>query len=418
MTLCIGAIADDFTGATDLAVTLQKGGMRVLQLFGVPTRDVALDDIDAVVIALKSRTAPVAEAVGQSLTSCDWLKARGAEQVFFKYCSTFDSTDKGNIGPVADALLDRLGARSAVVCPAFPRNGRTVYMGHLFVGDRLLSASSMKDHPLTPMRESDLVALLGRQSRHAVGLVPLETVRRGGAATLGAIDRLAAAGTPYAVVDATDESDLLALGEAVRGAALVTGGSGAALGLPKNFGLSPNAAPARTPDVKGRGLVLAGSCSAATRAQIAAVSGVWPSRKLDIGALADGADVAADLSAWALAQNADAPVMIYASADPEEVAANQSAHGVEAAGEMIERTMGALAQRLAAAGFHRIVVAGGETSGAVVSALGIDALRIRAEIAPGVPWTESQGAAPLALVLKSGNFGGPRFFAEAFEALP
>ncbi len=421
MSLLLGAIADDFTGATDLASTLVGEGMRVVQIIGAPSEDVGAGDAEAVVIALKSRTAPAPEAVEASLRALSWLRARGARQIVFKYCSTFDSTPRGNIGPVADALLDGLGADFAFVCPAFPENGRTIYMGHLFVGDRLLSESSMKDHPLTPMRESDLVRLMAAQSLRPVGLVPLQTVRTGPEAIRARIAELRAAGVAYGVADALTDDDLRRIGQAARDHALVTGGSGVAMGLPANLraaGLLQAARPPAYPRASGRELVLSGSCSTATRAQIARSLGRWPARKLDVDALAAGEDVVGALTRWARDQRADAPVVLYASADPEEVARNQARHGASRAGQLIEDALGRIAERLRAAGFDRIIVAGGETAGAVVSALGVRALRIGPAITAGVPWTGAVGSPPLALALKSGNFGGESFFEDAFSVLP
>ena len=418
MGILLGAIADDFTGATDLANTLVKEGMRVVQTIGVPDGDVA--DVDAVVVALKSRTAPVAEAVGQSLDALRWLQDQGAEQIVFKYCSTFDSTAQGNIGPVADALRAEMNAGCAIVCPAFPENGRTIYSGHLFVGGLPLHESSMKDHPLTPMRDSSLIRLMNAQSKGEAGLVPLQVVTQGAEAVRDAIGRLEQDGAGYAVVDALTDEDLRVIGAAAGDHKLITGGSGVATGLPENFrqrGLLGGAAKASAPKVGGRKLVLAGSCSAATRGQIALAKEKWPTRKIAVDRIAQGEDVVGDLADWALAQHEEAPVLIYASADPEEVRQVQSAYGVEKAGAMVEGVMGALAVKLNEKGFGRLVVAGGETSGAVVSALGVKALRIGPEIAPGVPWSESLGARPLALALKSGNFGGPDFFEEAFAVV-
>nr|WP_270732714.1 3-oxo-tetronate kinase [Shimia sp. Alg240-R146] len=418
--MLLGAIADDFTGATDLANTLVKEGMRVVQIIGVPDASAAPENVDAVVVALKSRSAPVGEAVSQSLEALRWLQSRGAEQIVFKYCSTFDSTPEGNIGPVADALRAETGADCAIICPAFPENARTIYNGHLFVGDMPLHESSMKDHPLTPMRDSSLIRLMAAQSDAEVGLVPLQTVHEGADAVCNAIATLAAKGIGYAVVDALNDADLRVIGAAARDQRLVTGGSGVATGLPESFrsrGLLGAPAKASAPVVVGRELVLAGSCSAATRGQIARAKEAWPTRKIAVDRIAAGDDVVGELTDWALAQHDDAPVLIYASADPEEVQQVQAVYGVEKAGAMVEEVMGALAVRLTAAGFGRLVVAGGETSGAVVSALRVNALRIGPEIAPGVPWSESIGTQPLALALKSGNFGGPNFFEEAFAVV-
>ncbi len=420
MPIVLGAVADDFTGATDLANTLVKEGMRTVQVIGVPDATTDVGDADAVVVALKSRTAPVDEAVSQSLAASDWLRVQGAEQIIQKYCSTFDSTSEGNIGPITDAMMDSIGSDIAVVCPAFPENGRTIYQGHLFVWGDLLSDSSMKDHPLTPMRDANLSRLMEAQSKGKAGVVPLPVVRDGPQAIKAAIKDLADKGARYAVTDAIDLTDLRAIGGALADHPLVTGGSGIALGLPENFRAQEKLGPSTTPRPvasAGRKLVLAGSCSTATRGQIARVKDRWPTRKVDIDKVAAGEDVASELAAWALEQPADLPVLIYGSADPAEVAANQERYGVHAAGQMVEDTLSALARTLTSAGFTSVISAGGETSGAVVSALDVKALRIGPEIAPGVPWTETIGDQPIALALKSGNFGSETFFEDAFGML-
>lgn len=421
MSVVLGAIADDFTGATDLANTLVKQGVRVTQVIGVPAAGLRVTDADAVVVALKSRSAPADQAVSMSLKALAWLRAQGVEQVVFKYCSTFDSTAEGNIGPVADALMAQLRTDFAFVCPAFPENGRTIYMGHLFVGDQLLSDSSMKDHPLTPMRESSLLRLMGAQADRLVGLVPYEVVRRGADAIAEAVASLRAEGFAYGVVDAIVDEDMWAIGRAADSHKLVTGGSAVALALPENLrqqGRLAESEPPRFPEIRGRPLVLAGSCSQATRGQIAAVLESWPNQKISVDDEAAGIDVPAQISAWAEGTPDDTPVLIYSSADPGELADVQARHGAAAAGTMLEQTFGEIAKKLVASGFRRLVVAGGETSGAVVSALGIEALRIGPEIDPGVPWTETIGAPHIALALKSGNFGGTAFFRKAFDLLP
>ncbi len=392
-----------------------------MQTVGVPGTGADIGDAEAVVVALKSRTAPVDEAVESSLEALRWLREAGARQIVFKYCSTFDSTEKGNIGPVADALADALDADFALVCPAFPTNGRTIYRGYLYVGDMLLSESPMKDHPLTPMRDSSLIRLMAAQSQGRVGLVPLQDVSAGVVAIRSRIAALKADGVRYGVVDAVADADLRRVGEAAADHRLVTGGSGIGMGLPENFRrsglLSAGSAPV-LPEAAGREVVLAGSCSAATRAQIAAVEGLWPARKIDPDGLAAGPGEVEDAIAWALTRPTGKPVLVYASAGPEEVSAVQARYGVEGAGRMFESAFERIAGALADNGFSRIVVAGGETSGAVVSALGAAALRIGPEIAPGVPWTEAVGGRPLALALKSGNFGAETFFADAFGMLP
>ncbi len=421
MSVLLGCIADDFTGATDLANTLVKQGMHSVQTIGVPAVDVDLGHAEAVVVALKSRTAPVEDAIGMSLAALTWLRELGAQQFFFKYCSTFDSTPHGNIGPVADALLDAVGANFALVCPALPTNARTIYQGHLFVGNQLLAESSMKDHPLTPMRDSNLVRLMGAQTQRRVGLVPYTTVAAGIEATASAFTSLRNAGMSYGVVDALTDHDLAIIGAAASAHRLVTGGSGVALGLPENFRRQGRIGPpteSGVPRVSGRQVVLAGSCSQATRGQIAFAKRIWPHRKLDVHRIATGDPVVAETLSWANEHTNHSPVLVYTSAEPDEVAAIQKQHGRERTGELIENTFGRLAQELVASGARRLIVAGGETSGAVVSALNVQSLRIGAEIDPGVPWTETLGEPRIALALKSGNFGGEDFFAKAMSMLP
>lgn len=421
--MLLGAIADDMTGATDLALMLSKSGMRTVQVIGPDAVSAAPPEAEAVVVAMKSRTNPPEEAVAMSLQALQALQAGGVEQVLFKYCSTFDSTDRGNIGPVADALLDALDAPLALACPAFPAAGRTIYQGHLFVGDRLLSESGMRDHPLTPMTDSALVRVLGRQSRNRVGLVDLATVRAGAEAVRARLRELAAAGTRLAIADVVADADLLTLGAACHGAALITGGSGIAMGLPENFrkqgrvGAAGSVAP---PDVVGPGAILSGSCSQATNEQVARHRAAgFPAFRLDPLALAADPGHLAACRYWITARDPARPFLVHATDVPEAVGQAQQQLGREKAGELVERAMAELAGFVVQQGVRRLVVAGGETSGAVVGALGIRALRIGPEIAPGVPWTETVGDGPrLALALKSGNFGGPDFFQDAFAALP
>jgi uncharacterized protein YgbK (DUF1537 family) len=417
MPLLLGCIADDFTGATDLANTLVKGGMSAVQVIGVPTGP--LPEADAVIIALKSRTAPVGEAVAQSLAACDALLAAGAKQIFWKYCSTFDSTDQGNIGPVADALLKRLGSGFALACPGFPTNGRTIYLGHLFVGNALLNESGMENHPLTPMTDANLVRVLGRQTDGAVGLVPFTTIEQGAAATRQAMMRLAEQGRRYAIVDAVTDQHLLAIGEAAAQHALITGGSGVAMGLPENFRraglLLARGDAASLPPMQGMAAVVAGSCSRATLGQIGLARDHVPVLELDALATPDAAALASQALDWVTGKLAsDRPVVIAASAPPEKVAALQAKLGRDAAGALIETAMATIAEGLVARGVGRLVVAGGETSGAVVQRLGVTALRIGPEIDPGVPWTFAEPRG-LHLALKSGNFGARDFFLKAFD---
>ena len=417
--MLLGCIADDFTGATDLANTLVRQGMSTVVLLGVLNGRVP--DADAVVVALKSRSIPAGDAVRLSLNALDYLKRGGARQYYFKYCSTFDSTDAGNIGPVADALLAALGVAFTVACPAFPTNKRTIYQGNLFVGDQLLAESSMRDHPLNPMTDSSLVRVLQRQAQGKVGLIPFVVVTQGAAAIRAEMQRLALTGVRHAIVDALTDQHLFAIGEACSEMQLLTGGSGLALGLPENFRrvkLLKTAAASELPRVGGHAVVLSGSCSAATQRQVAALQRQCESFALDALALARDPGVVAKALAWARPRLGQKPLLIYSTAAPKQIEEVQAALGRERAGAMVEQALGEIAKDLVARGARRLVVAGGETSGAVVTALGITGLRVGAEIDPGVPWTASLDEKPIALALKSGNFGGDDFFLKAFRELP
>jgi 3-dehydrotetronate 4-kinase len=423
MAVLLGCIADDFTGATDLASMLVRHGMATVQLIGVPGEEIDPGDAQAVVVALKSRTIPADQAIAQSLGALEWLRARGATQILFKYCSTFDSTERGNIGPVSEALLDALGADVTIACPALPENGRSIYLGHLFVGDQLLSDSHMRHHPLTPMTDSNLVRVLQRQSRAPVGLVPYPAVEGGPEAIRARFDELRAQGVRQAIADAVSDRHLLALGAAAADLALITGGSGIAMGLPENFRrkglLAAGERADRLPHTPGPEAILAGSCSAATLGQIERHRAAGrPTFVLDAIGLSDGGDDVQRALAFAEQHLGQAPVLISSSAPPEEVAKVQERLGRERAGAAIEQAMAAIAKGLVELGARRLVVAGGETAGAVVEALGVKGLRIGPPIDPGVPWTTSLGDPPLALALKSGNFGAPDFFIKAFTCAP
>ncbi|MGV9341340.1 3-oxo-tetronate kinase [Streptomyces sp. NPDC003688] len=422
MGIRLGAIADDFTGATDLANNLVRAGMRVVQLIGVPA-DGAYDiapDADAVVIALKSRTVPVAEAVDASLRALAWLRGAGAEQIYFKYCSTFDSTPAGNIGPVTEALMDALGTDFTVATPAFPDNGRTVFKGHLFVGDVLLSESGMRNHPLTPMTDSNLVDVLGAQTTRPVGLIDHTVLAAGADAVRARIAELRSAGVAFAVVDAVSNDDLVRLGEAVSELPLVTAGSGLAIGLPANWGVQPSTAAAQLPPPGGYRAIVSGSVSVATNGQVRAfLDSGRPAFSVDPLRIAAGEDVAGEALAFADAHLADGPVLVYSTEAPDAVRGVQSRLGATEAGELVERTLAEVARGLVARGVRQLVVAGGETSGAVVQALGVTGLRIGPQIDPGVPWCAAAlpDGETLHLTLKSGNFGGPDFFSAAFALL-
>ena len=422
MAIVLGAIADDFTGATDLANNLVRAGMRTVQVIGVPPADFNTAKADAVVVALKSRSSPVAEAVADSTAALAWLRQAGARQIFFKYCSTFDSTDQGNIGPVADALLEALKDDFAVMVPAFPTNKRTVYQGYLYAGDRLLNESGMEHHPLNPMVDADLVRVLGRQTSGRVGLLDFATLRKGAEAVRDRLVCLRVEGYRYAICDTLEDAQLEEIAAAVSEHPLVTGGSGVAQFLPAEYRrmgwLQPVADAGHLAEIAGPALVVSGSCSQATLGQIAHFSTDHETFAIDPLTLAEGRDQAAEAVDWARGRLGDKPVLIYASAPPERVREAQERLGVERAGELVEQALARVARELVAAGVRRLVVAGGETSGAVVSALGVKSLRIGHQIDPGVPWTEtSVDGPPLALALKSGNFGGETFFRKAFEVL-
>jgi uncharacterized protein YgbK (DUF1537 family) len=425
MTLKLGCIADDFTGGTDLANNLVRAGMRTVQVIGVPGPDSPMPDADAVVVALKSRTAPVAEAVDQSLAAARWLRARGAAQIYFKVCSTFDSTPRGNIGPVTEALMDELGAEFVVITPAFPENARTVFKGHLFVGDLLLSDSSMKNHPLTPMTDANLVRVMQAQlaatAGRRVGLIDYRCVAQGAAAIGQRIAALRTEDVTLAVVDALNDDDLRTLARATSGLRLVVAGSGLAIGIPAQHGLAPDARAAQLPKVGGMKAVVSGSCSAATNAQVTAfIAAGGAALAVDPLQLAAGRDLACDALAWAQPRLAGGPVLVYATAQPDAVRAVQQQLGAERAGALVEQALSRIAVGLVEAGVGQLIVAGGETSGACVQALGITQLRIGPQIDPGVPWCHCATPvrpAGLHLALKSGNFGGTDFFSRAFELL-
>lgn len=420
--MLIGVIADDFTGGSDIANTLARGvapegGLRTAQYPGIPSGP-ADPAVEAGVISLKSRSIAAAQAVAQSLAALDWLRAQGCRQILFKYCSTFDSTDAGNIGPVAEALAGELGARGVAVCPAFPGAGRTVYQGHLFVFDRLLSESGMQHHPLTPMTDPDLRRVLARQTKAGVGLVAQPVVARGAAALRDALDQIAAS-QGFAVLDAISDADLLTIGAALSDAPLITGGSGIALGLPRNFiraGLATGGATPFEP-LDGPEAVLAGSCSGATRGQVERHAASHPTRRIDVAAVMAGGETAADLVAF-IARHRGAAPLVCSSGTPDEVAAIQSRFGREAVASRLDALFAETARLLVAQGWRRLVVAGGETSGAVAQAvtreIGVEAMHIGPEIDPGVPILRlGAGGRAVLLALKSGNFGAQDFFGKA-----
>jgi uncharacterized protein YgbK (DUF1537 family) len=421
VTLALGCIADDYTGASDLANTLTRCGLRTVQTIGVPADDFLLPQVDAVVVSLKSRSIAAADAVAASRAAERWLRGRGATHVLFKICSTFDSTDAGNIGPVMDALQADSGDVIVLVTPAFPGTARTVYQGNLFVGAVPLNESPLKDHPLNPMHDANLVRVLGRQSRSRIGLVDLATVARGADAIRERLAKLVSDGVRAAVIDAVFDADLEAIGQAALAHRLSVGASGLGLGLARGLVASGTVRAGSATDsttqgeVGGAAACLAGSCSQATLGQIAEAERVMPVLRLDPERIIAGSAEIDRAAAWARERLAAGPVLIASSATAAQVAAVQSRHGREAAGHAIEQAMATIAEALVEAGVRRLVVAGGETSGAAVDRLKLPGFLVGPEIAPGVPVLRAVDGrhGDMLLALKSGNFGGPAFFSEA-----
>lgn len=417
--LLLGCIADDFTGATDLANNLVRAGMRVVQTIGVPNAPLSAE-VDAVVVALKSRTIAPQDAIDQSLQALQWLQAQGAQQIYFKYCSTFDSTAQGNIGPVTEALMQALHTDFTIATPAFPDNGRTVFKGYLFVGDVLLSESGMQHHPLTPMLDANLVRVMQAQCKSKVGLLNHKTIAQGTSAIQQDMANLKQQGVRIAIVDAVSNDDLMRLGPALKGMPLVTAGSGVAIGLPQNFGLSPTPQASLLPKASGLQAVVSGSCSQATNRQVAHFKTLGrPAFLIDpLHVKGSWQDLVKEVLAWAQGHLASGPVLVYSTASPESVQAVQSQMGVEAAGHQVEQALAAIARGLVQLGVQQMVVAGGETSGACVQALAIEQLQIGPQIDPGVPWCHAHTPmGSVHITLKSGNFGTDDFFTKAFSFL-
>lgn len=423
MTITLGVVADDYTGASDLANALKRNGLSTVQTIGVPADGLALPDVDAVVVALKSRSIPAPDAVERSLAADRWLRGHGAEHVLFKICSTFDSTDAGNIGPVADALSEAAGEPAALVNCAFPETGRTIYQGHLFVGDRPLHESPLKDHPLNPMHDPDLVRVLARQSRRPVGLADLAVVEAGPAALAARRDALAADGVGAVICDAVFERHLETIGRVALSGRVSVGASGLGIGLARAIvadgRAKGNATAAQPAPVGGPAVCLAGSCSRTTLRQVEQAAQSMPVHRLDVEDLL-GLGYAVELAiSWAGDHLDKGPVLITSSADAETIGRIQARHGRDRSGHAVEAAMAVLAEAMVARGVRRLVVAGGETSGAVVDRLAIPAFLIGTEIAAGVPVLHAVGTpAPMVLALKSGNFGGPGFFRDALDLMP
>jgi uncharacterized protein YgbK (DUF1537 family) len=415
----LGCIADDFTGGTDLANNLVKSGFRTVQTIGIPKSSPELDEIDAVVVALKTRTCPPEQAMHESSAALDWLKSLGCRQFYFKYCSTFDSTPRGNIGPVIEVLLQGLGESLTIASPAFPDNGRTVYRGHLFVHDQLLNESGMQNHPLTPMTDPNVVRVLRAQTNLAVDLIRLDLIRQGENAVSRALETIGAQTATAVITDATSNEDLAVLAGAARNLKLVTGGSGLALGLGKNFGLQGKKA-AHSTAPPGRRAILAGSCSRMTLKQIEVAKKVFPHFRVEPSDLhSQFQSTLENVLRWAAKHRSHQdPLLVYTSAAPDEITRNQKALGIEQAGQLCETFLASVAAKLVDDGVTQLIVAGGETSGAIVQKLGLDLLRIGPEIDPGVPWTvAATGTKDIAMALKSGNFGSEEFFVNAWDRL-
>jgi 3-dehydrotetronate 4-kinase len=424
----LGCIADDFTGATDLANNLVRAGMRVVQIIGVPDRvdasgittSTSFAQVDAVVVALKSRTIPAAQAIEQSLAALTWLKAQGAEQIYFKYCSTFDSTAKGNIGPVTEALMGALATNFTIATPAFPDNGRTVFKGYLFVGDVLLNESGMQHHPLTPMNDANLVRVLQSQCQQKVGLINYKAVAQGAEQIATVIEQLKQQAVKVAIVDAVSNDDLMRLGGALKAMPLVTGGSGVAIGLPSNWGIAPTSTASQLPKASGFQAIVAGSCSLATQAQVAFFKAQGlPTFQIQTKALTNAQKLISNVLVEALAKLPSGPVLIYSTADAQTVQSNQqgAAPGQDVGGA-IEKVLAEIARGLVNGGVKQLIVAGGETSGACVQALDLKQMQIGPQIDPGVPWCYANlSTGSLHIALKSGNFGTEDFFVKAFKQI-
>ena len=415
--MILGVIADDFTGATDIAGFLVENGMRTVQLNGIPDNNIGVE-ADAIVISLKSRSCPVDEAVSDSLAALNWLQSQGCQQFYFKYCSTFDSTAQGNIGPVTDALLKALDEDFTIVCPALPVNGRTVFNGHLFVLGEPLNESGMRNHPVTPMTDSSLVRLMDAQSQGETGLVNYQVIENGANATTAHFHELRQKGYRYAVVDAFNTDHLITLGQAAKSLKLVTGGSGLAAGIAKNWaGNLTDQSKAKSTGFPSlaKSVILSGSCSLMTNKQVAEYKTKAPHFSVDVEACLSNEHYAQQVSEWVLSQlNTALAPMVYATADVDKLHKIQQQYGAQTSSQAVEKFFSQLAHQLQEAGVRNFIVAGGETSGTVTQSLGVQGFHIGPQIAPGVPWIKSLDGS-LSLALKSGNFGDERFFVKAQE---
>lgn len=420
MTTFLGCIADDFTGATDLASMLARSGVNVSLRIGVPL-STPENTAEIEVIALKTRSISASKAIEESLSALKWLKEAGAKKYFFKYCSTFDSTREGNIGPVSEALMNELKVDQTIYCPAFPENGRSIYMGNLFVGQKLLSESSMKDHPLTPMNDSNLMRLLSAQVSRRVGLADRIVVNSGVNSLKEKLISLKENDVPHVIVDAVADTDLDTIASACQDMDFITGGSALAMPLAEFYKasgkISANDNSFMNKKLNTGSIILSGSCSEMTIIQV--------KNFIQRGAAAfqlDPIDLAENgvkkVLDWLSSQDFTKNIIIYATSDPDTVKKVQAELGVDMAGKIVEQGLSECAIAARELGIKNFIIAGGETSGAITKALNVRQLDIGIEIAPGVPWTFSgKRNNQIALSLKSGNFGSEEFFTEALSKL-
>ncbi|MEZ5924081.1 MAG: four-carbon acid sugar kinase family protein [Hyphomicrobiaceae bacterium] len=408
MPLLLGAIADDLTGGIELASMLVAQGVRTG--FGIGPAASLVEDAEAQVIALKTRVIPADEAVTAVLGGAERLITRGARQVFFKYCATFDSTPAGNIGPCAEALIDRLDAHRALFCPALCETGRTVYQGHMFGGSTLLSDSPKRFDPLTPMTDSNLVRVLQAQSRQKVGLIDHSIVEAGPEAIRYRSEQLAAEGATLQIVDTLNENHLAAIADAAAGMPLLTGNSSVAAHLPacwRRSGDLQATAPIMLAGVDGPGAVIAGSVAEQTRQQLAVFGTHHPVLTLHLERAFAGDDLVGEAMTFARQCMRQCRDFAISTAVPQAAVDQlQTRFGRAETAAQAEFILSTLAHRFVhELGVRRIVVAGGETSGAVVAALGLTRLEVGPYLGLGMSRAITRTEPILGLSLKSGKLG-------------
>lgn len=414
----LGVIADDFTGATDIASFMVRAGWKVVLFNGVPDGGFNQESADAIVIALKSRSITTKAAVEQALAASAWLRSQGCQRQLFKYCSTFDSTAEGNIGPVTDALMAFLGASMTLICPAVPDNGRTILQGHLFVKGQLLNQSGMEQHPVTPMKESSLKKLMEAQSTGHCEVITLDTIKNHADDIPAALARLAEQKIKYVICDVLDNHDLLTVARETIHFPLITGAAGIGYAIAAlDTRHQPADAHVLAISKEGASIVLSGSCSSMTNQQVNFYQQRASSLALDVEKIINDAAYLQRVTEWALGHAGEslAP-MIYATQPPEIIREIQKRYGAEYVSEKIEAFFAALSQNLSQRGFNKFIVAGGETSGAVSQGLNIRGMVIGHAVAPGVPWTQVLNEEKW-VILKSGNFGDAEFFLKAQESV-